>query len=206
MKHRKFPSFAVLVLIVGILPGACVGPIVAGGAATAGYIGSQEREFGDAMEDGEIQLDIQTAMLESDRELFLRVGIEVVEGRVLLTGNVPLPENRIEAARIAWQTRNVREVANEIQVTDRSSIGNFLRDTAITSRLRPKLIFDEDIASVNYSIDTVNAVVYIIGIARSQEELDRVHYHAQNTSGVREVVSYIEVRQPQPDNEESASN
>jgi osmotically-inducible protein OsmY len=58
------------------------------------------------------------------------------------------------------------------------------------------LLFDKDIKSINYSTDTVNGVVYVFGVARSQTELDRVINHARNLEYVTNVVSYVTVSKP----------
>ena len=47
---------------------------------------------------------------------------------------------------------------------------------------------------VNYSIETINGVIYVMGIAQSQDELDRVVNHARNISGVQRVVSYVRLK------------
>ena len=59
-------------------------------------------------------------------------------------------------------------------------------------------MFTGDVRSVNYTIDTVNGSVYLIGSARSQAELDKVTDVARNVPNVKRVVSYVEIRQGQP--------
>jgi hypothetical protein len=56
------------------------------------------------------------------------------------------------------------------------------------------LVLDPDIRGVNYMIETQNGSVYLIGMARSQRELERVTDIARRVRGVRRVVSYVEVR------------
>ena len=117
--------------------------------------------------------------------------LQVQEGHVLLSGNVRLPEQRIEAVRLAWQAPGVREVINEIEINDTSSLSDAARDSWITTKLETTLLFDSQVSSTNYSIETVNQVVYFMGVAASQAELDRVIAHAKDISYVRRVVSYV---------------
>ena len=70
--------------------------------------------------------------------------------------------------------------------------------TTITSKLKTQLIADGDVKSINYTVTTVKGVVYIIGSARSQAELDRVIDHARNIGNVRRVVSYVRIRAGEP--------
>ena len=59
-------------------------------------------------------------------------------------------------------------------------------------------MFASQVRSVNYTIDTVNGSVYLIGSARTQAELDRVTEAARNVPDVKRVVSYVEIRPGAP--------
>ncbi|MCK4867114.1 MAG: BON domain-containing protein [Alphaproteobacteria bacterium] len=188
-------TLLIFALVVALAPllGGCV-PLVFGGAAVGATLVAQERPVSTAISDTTIQAGIDKRLLESNVDIFKKVDISVVEGRVLLTGLVPEPQNRLDAARIAWQPDGVKEVINEIEVVDRSSLSDAARDTWITTKLRSKITFDDKISGINYTIDTVNQRIYLIGIARSQEELDRVIAYARDTDYVRGVVPYVRVK------------
>ena len=170
---------------------ACAAPGIVAGAATAGLAVAQERSIGAVIDDTAIELQIQHYLLQAGDDLFIRVGVEVHEGRVLLTGIVPTPDDRVEAVRQAWQVNGVLEVINEVQVTNRAGITDYLRDVKITSQLRFKMLRDRDISDVNYAVETVNGIVYLMGIARSRPELDKVTTHARNIAGVQKVFSHV---------------
>jgi hypothetical protein len=72
------------------------------------------------------------------------------------------------------------------------------RDTVISTRLRTDLVADSQIKSINYTVRTENGVVYVIGSARSQAELNRVTDYARNIPNVRRVVSYVRIRSGEP--------
>lgn len=188
--RRSLVPLIVFVPLAGLT--ACAGPgIVAGGAATAGIAVAQERSVGDAVDDTAIQLQIKHYLLQASDDLFIRVGSEVHEGRVLLTGIVPTAEDRVEAVRLAWQAEGVLEILNELQVSDRASIINYFKDVKITSQLRFQMLRDRDISDINFSVETVNGVVYLMGIAKSQPELEKVTNHARNIAGVQKVISHV---------------
>ena len=173
--------------------GACA-PIVVGGAALVGVAAVQERSIGSALDDATVQVQISQNLLDYSRTLFVSVGIEVVEGRVLLTGSVTDPQDRVESVRIAWQVTGVSEVLNEIQIADRGGIAGFIADTRITAQLRLRMLSDRDVNDINYSIDTVNGTVYLMGLALDQPELDRVFGYARSIAGVVNVVNHARLR------------
>jgi hypothetical protein len=76
-------------------------------------------------------------------------------------------------------------------------VWNSTKDTWITSEVKSKLVFS-NVRSVNYTIETSNGSVYLIGSARSQAELDHATDLARNIGGVKRVVSYVEVRPGAP--------
>jgi osmotically-inducible protein OsmY len=186
-------------LLLGLLPlaGGCGPTLVIGAGAAAGNAAAQERGFAKSVSDGAVETTISAKLLSHSGRLFTDVGVEVHEGRVLLTGAVEKIEHRIEAVRIAWQTGGVREVINEIQVRDDSGVLDAARDGLVTTELSTKITFDQEIKGVNYSIETVNGTVYLIGVAQSQTELDRVINHARQISYVRRIVSHVRVKPAQ---------
>ncbi len=168
-------------------------PVILGGGAAVGIAAAQERTIGAAIDDTVLQARVKDAMLQKSN-VFLRVGTEVLEGRVLLTGSVQNPEDRVEAVRLTWSVPGVREVLNEIQVAERGGIAANFADARITSTLRVQLMGDRNVRDINYSIDTVNGVVYLMGIAQDQAEMDRVVGYARNISGVKQVVNHAVLR------------
>jgi len=190
-----FPLPAALLALVIAAPllGGCAGALL-GAGATAGIVASQERSVGDAVDDLTIRGALNEAFFAEDVDLFRDVSFAVVEGRVLLKGSVKTPDDRIRAVKIVWNIEGVREVINEIQVTDEGGIVNFARDTWISTQLKTAILFDKDIQSINYNIETINGIVYVIGIAQSQSELDQVVNHARTIAHVRRVVSHVQMK------------
>lgn len=187
-----------LLTLAGVGNSGCV-PLVIGAGAATGVTIVQERSVGAALDDTTIRLNIEALLLKEEEPMAGKVGVEVLEGRVLLTGAVHSPDDRIRATSVAWRSPGVKEVINEIQVTDKSGLGNLAKDSWITTKLRTRILADTSIMDINYSIETVNGVIYLLGIAKTQEELNRVTNYARNISGVERVVSYVRVNgQPAP--------
>lgn len=189
--HPAAAVLAALLLTSGL--GGCAGAVVGAGAA-AGIGVAQERSVGSAIDDTAIATELSAKLFDSSFKLFRDVDLEVVEGRVLLTGKVEEQESRLRAEELAWKIEGVREVANAIQVTSEGGIGSYASDVRISNQLRAKIIGDADVLGINYSIETVSQIVYLIGIAQNQEELDRVIGHARSIRGVKKVESYVRLK------------
>lgn len=172
----------------------CIPLLVAGGTETAVVV-AQERSVGNAMDDAGILLQIKNKFARQDyKDLLANVEVKVVEGRVLLTGNVDKPDSQIEAVRLAWQVDGVKEVINEVQINDQAGIWNYTRDVWISTQIRSRLLLEKGVRSINYSVITVNQVVYLMGIAQEQLELDKVTHIASTTNYVQRVVSYVRLK------------
>lgn len=171
---------------------ACA-PLVVGGAVGGAAVAvSEERGFGGFISDVEIQAAINKLWFEHSVDMMNRLDITVDMGRVLLTGYAKDAQQRIDAVRLAWQVSGVKEILNEIQVE--GADGSFLdsaKDTWITTQIRGRITVDLSISSQNYAIDTVGGVVYLLGSAKNQAELDAVLQHARSVAGVVRVVSYV---------------
>ena len=118
----------------GLALSGCIPVAVTAGATTAGVVTAQERSAGNAVDDAGIKLTIDNLYFNHDiNDLFKNVNIHVSEGRVLMpTGAANKPETKALAEKLAWQARGVREVINEIQVSDKSGIVDYARDTWIS--------------------------------------------------------------------------
>jgi osmotically-inducible protein OsmY len=181
-----------LAVALGALTG-CASTVI-GAGAVAGNAAMQDRGFVKTVEDTATETKINAKLLSYSAELFVDVSVEVYEGRALLTGKVKRTNDRIEAVRVAWNVSGVREVINEIQVEDTSDLLDAARDHWVTAELATKITFDKQIKSVNYSIDTVNGTVYLMGIAQNEAELERVRNIARQLAYVRRIVSYVRIK------------
>ncbi len=180
---------APIMLVIGLLPG-CVG--TAGfTTATVGVAAMEERGLSGTVDDTVLRIRINTIFSGNDERLWRKVGLQVHNGRVMLTGALETAEMRLEAVRLVWQADGVREVINEIQITSSSGLAGFARDTWISARLKSELLFDGKVSSINYSVETVNGTVYLIGVAKNKNELERVINRARALDYVKKVVSYV---------------
>lgn len=187
----RFGALGVLLTALLVMAACSPAGTAVGIGAGVGVMASQERGLGQGVEDQRIRLEINSKWLQHDEKMFRLLSLQVQEARVLLTGALPNQDMRLAAVRLAWEVDGVKEVINEVTITDEGGIGTFARDTWISTQIKTKLIFDVEVSSINYSIETVHGVVYLMGIAKDDAELARVINHARNVSYVEQVVSYV---------------
>ena len=195
--YRRIASLIVtLALLSGLgqVTASCVPAAAVGTGATVGATASQERGFSGVVDDTRIRLEINHYWFQASEEIFSKINLQVQEGRVLLTGTIADPQTRVDAVRLAWQAEGIKEVINEIEVDDDTTVTDWARDIKISQQLKNKLLFDKDVSSLNYSIEVVNQRIYLIGVARDQAELDRVIAHAKDIAYARGLVNYVRLR------------
>jgi osmotically-inducible protein OsmY len=183
-----------ILFVMGALSGCTVVGAAAGAGATMGVAAAQEGGIKGATTDATIRIQIADAWFRHSVEMYGKLDMTVKEGRVLITGSVPSPDMRVDAVRLVWQVQGVRQVINEIRVDGGDGVSGYVTDTWITSNIKSRLLLDKYIQSINYSIETVGGVVYLMGIAQDQKELDRVTSYARNTKYVKNVISYVRLR------------
>ena len=206
IRRRQFTSrfvtslvMAIAMLVLGGLLFSGCAPAVVGVGTAAVAASSTEKGITTSVSDGLVFTKIQDNFLKTDATLSQFVDVNVNDGAVLLTGKVKTPEEKVLATKLTWEVRGVREVVNEIQVTDKSSIKDVAKDLAASAQLRGKLIADTSLSSLNFSIDVVNGTVYLSGVAADAEEMNRVVSHARELRFAQQVVNYITLRTDQRD-------
>ena len=193
-KIRK-PLLPLLAIItMTILLSSCSPLGLAVGAGASLITASQtEKGLKGSASDLRIKTEINHNLFQKDHELFGAVKISVDNGRVLITGSIPNPQDRIEISKLSWTIAGVGEVINEVQVTNKTSFTNRAKDLLINKSLQTQLLLDQSINFINFSVDTVNGVVYIFGIARDQGEINRIIKHARNINYVENIINYMSV-------------
>ena len=191
-KMKQIGRLSAALTASAVLLAACTPAGVAVGAgASAGVAVSEERGLKGAGSDALIRVSINEAWLQEDFDTLSRLNLQIYEGRVLLSGRV-LDQTRADrAVQLAWQAKDVREVINEIVISDAGPLDSFGYDTFINALLDSKLLFDGEIKSVNYSTRSVAGTVYLLGVAQDRAELDRVFRVTRNIPNVKRVISHV---------------
>jgi len=193
---QKFVStrtgMVLLVLLSVSALSGCSAVVSAG--ATVGVAAVQERGIKGKANDIKIEALILDQYVRMGLKLTTTIGVEVYEGRVLLTGATTDSRLSDQAVKLAWKVDGVKEVLNEIQTTKNTSATDYAQDTWITAQLKSKLTFDIEILAINYVVETVNGTVYLIGVGQNQAEIDRAVQHATGIKYVRKVISHVRLK------------
>ena len=192
MMFNKLTILSILSVFIIILTNCSI-PVVTGAATKAVTVSNSDRSIGEFVDDVLIKTILKNSYFDQSEKIFFNVDVEVSQGRVLLTGTVDNIDLRIEATRIAWGVKGVQTVINEIQISESDSILNFADDLVISTKVMAKIMLDGDVNSLNYNIETVNKIVYIIGISGSSDEKQKVIDLSKEVFGVEEVVDYITI-------------
>ena len=193
MALNKLTILSIFLLFMLILTNCSI-PVATGVATKAVTVSNSDRSIGEYVDDVLIKAILKNSYFDQSEKIFFNVDVEVSQGRVLLTGTVDNIDLRIEATRIAWGVKGVQTVINEIQISESDNILNFADDLVISTKVYAKLMLDEEVNSLNYNIETVNKVVYIIGISSSSDEKKKAIDLTKEVFGVEEVVEYITIK------------
>ena len=188
MHYRLTVAFLFLFIISGCQT------VYMTGVSKAVLIDKEERSFNNYVEDTIILAQLKNEYFSNNENIFFQVSVDVIEGRVMLTGIVEQIDERIEATKLAWGIKGVNEVINEIQISNDEGILDYADDLVMKTKINAKLLLEKNILNLNYSVEVVNGIVYLIGIAQDQKELDAVTEISKNTYGVTSVITYVRLK------------
>ena len=149
------------------------------------------RTIGMQIDDTIMQKNLVARLSLSEKKYFLKIQVEVLDGRIFLSGKVDEPEEKIKITKLAWETKGVREVKNAITIKGNSNFKQTAKDILITSQLRTALIFNKKTKARNYTLETINKKIYIFGIAMDNEEKKQVLLEAEKIYDVEKVIPSI---------------
>jgi osmotically-inducible protein OsmY len=182
-------------LLVNLLVSGCAPLMVGSAATTVATTATEERTVSGIWDDSKIKTQIIWHYSKHKNDLAGRVDVVVRQGRVLLTGTVDTPQQKIKAVKLAWKVPGVREVMDEISLNKEETLSGYAQDSWVTTQVKSALLFAKDVHSSNYSIQTINGVVYLMGVAASKKELNAALYHVRRVAGVKEVVNFVQLPQ-----------
>jgi len=177
----------------------CAPLLIGSGAAVVGGMAYKEKGISGSLEDTSLSMKVKKRLRKRDHDwntsLRRKVQICVHNGEVLLTGYVNSEEESRWVEQAIWEVFGVKSVINQL-VTGQPQ-GNTLSDIAITTKCKLMLSTHAqiNIRSLNYSIKTVDSVVYVMGISRSAREQQIVLNTVARIKGVKKVVCLARFRE-----------
>ena len=149
------------------------------------------RTVGMQIDDTIMQKNLVARLTLAEKKYFLSIQVEVLDGRIFITGKVDEPEEKIKITKLAWETRGIRSVKNAIEIRGKSNFKSTAKDILITSQLRTAMILSKIIKSSNYTLETINKKIYIFGISMDSHERSEVIKEANKIYDVEKIIPTI---------------
>ena len=181
----------ILSIILFFLISNCVGTSSQGIFGTGVSVALDPRSIGTQIDDNIMQKSLSSRLLLKDKKYILSINLKVLDGRIFITGKVDDPEEKLIITKMAWETKGVRSVKNNIIIKEEFNFKQSAKDILITSQLRAAMIINKKIKSTNYNIDTYKKKIYIYGIAQDKDELKQVLEEAEAILDVKRVIGSI---------------
>ena len=179
-----------IILIILILTG-CVGISSKGIFGTGVSVAFDPRSLGTQIDDSVMQKNLTARLALRNKIYILTVSTKVLDGRIFLTGKVEDPEEKLQITKLAWETKGVRSVKNDITIKEDFNFKRSAKDLLITSQLRTALIFNKQIKAANYQIDTYKKKIFIYGISLTADEKGKTLEEAKEILDVEDVIASI---------------
>ena len=186
MKNKSLVFIFLIFFVNG-----CVGTSSQGIFGTGVSIAIDPRSLGTQIDDNIMQKNLAARLLLEDKKYIISITTKVLDGRIFITGKVDDPEEKLKITKMAWETKGVRSVRNNIIIKDKFNFKQSAVDLLITSQLRTALILNKKIKSTNYNIDTYKKKIYVYGIAQSKDEQQEVIKEGKEIPDVERVIASI---------------
>ena len=180
-----------LLFLTFCILGGCVGSASKGVFGTGVSIAIDPRSLGTQIDDTIMQKNLVARLTLREKSYFLSIKTKVLDGHIILTGNINNPEEKLHITKLAWETNGVRSVKNDIKIKEKFNFKRSTKDVLITSQLKTAMIFSKDIKASNYNVDTYKKKIFIYGIALNSDEREKVISEAKEIIDVEDVIASI---------------
>ena len=166
-------------------------PLVIGGVAGTAAVATDRRTTGAQLDDELIEDKTTAELLERYKGREVHLNVTSYNGIVLLSGEAPTADVKLEIENTVRRMPKVRNVQNEMVVGPATDLGSRTNDTFITSKVKARFIEANKFQINHVKVVTERAVVYLLGIVRPDEGNAAADI-ARTTSGVQRVVKVFE--------------
>ena len=181
----------IIVIFLFVLLNACVGSSTGGIFGTGVSVALDPRTLGTQIDDSIMQKSLLTRLTLTEKKYLIKISVKVLDGRIFLGGKVDKPEEKLKITKLAWETKGVRSVKNNIATKQKFSFVNTAKDVLITSQLKTAMILNKSIKAANFNIDTINKRTYVFGIAYDDNERKEIIQEAKQIVDLKELVTSI---------------
>ena len=164
------------------------------GCTTAYNAARDERSMGTIMDDSSIAGKIKYELLQDDTVKGLDISVYVYYGKVYLVGAVDSDNQKNKAVKIAKGIEGVKSVTTYILNKNQVTIGKTIDDTAVTAKVKAKMIEDKQMKSTQIEVKTILGHVVLLGVVSSGSDAGKAIRYAKSVENVKEVVSFVVVK------------
>jgi len=151
-----------------------------------------KRSFGTYMDDERLETVIKVNLRKANPELAeAHVNVTAFNGVILLSGEVPSEELRLDAGRTVQEMREVNSIHNRLLIKANSTVFSRSNDTWLSTKVRAKLISSDFIESERIKVVVENRIVYLLGLV-TPKEAKKVSEMVATVGGVEQVVRVFE--------------
>jgi osmotically-inducible protein OsmY len=186
----KFSALSPVLVLVALLSLQGCAVLVGAGVATGIMVANDRRTSGTILDDKVIKSRVGN-LINEKYEGEVQVDLTSYNRVVLLYGQVPNQEILDDIGSMALETQNVRDVQNEIIIAGASSFVARSNDTLLTSKVKSRLMNNDEIKANHVKVVTDAGSVYLMGLVTRAEAASATQT-AATTSGVKRVVKVFE--------------
>ncbi|NKB63305.1 MAG: BON domain-containing protein [Gammaproteobacteria bacterium] len=194
-KQIRLTLLSLLLASCGMLS-ACVPLVIGTATITAIDLVQDRRTMGRNIDDNALELKLRTDF-RSDSMLgkSAHLSVTVINGLVLLTGEIQQEPQRERAVGLANYYSETRKVVDEIELTNATDLRSRTNDSWITSKVKTKLLRAPGIPSSNIKVVTEKGRVYLLGLV-TRAEAERSVSIAKTVRGVSHIYKVFEYIEP----------
>ncbi len=193
-KIIKFLFIPILLIFASINYGCSPASVLATGGGSAMVVAEGERSLGTVIDDATIKVNVAAKFLNAENNLFVNINTSVLEGRILLTGLVDNQEIRIDAVRLVWEVEGVKEIINEIEIGNRTTLKDYASDLWINTQARAIAAKTVGIKAITFNFETINGKIYVAGVTSKSDQVDILIDSLKSIKGVKEIINYVIVK------------
>lgn len=173
----------------------------------------EDRTGNDQWVDTQIKSGILGEFSKLDHTYLMDVNVDIWKQNVMITGMVDSKAKYYDVTSLIKQDTRIKNVYDHLVVADEETIAAYhqaedeygknavptdsatqsVSDVWIEGQIKALLMAEKGVSSVNYRWQSVQNIVYIMGEAQSDEELQKVLSIVRRIKGVSRVVSHIAV-------------
>jgi len=165
-------------------------PVAAVGVGAGVMMAQDRRSKGAFIEDQQIETKA-FELIDKQFKSVMHVNVTSYNHNVLISGEVLDESTKTEIGKIISDITNVRDVNNDLAISNISSLASRSNDGLITSNVKLRFVNDKRFNGDHIKVVTENGTVYLMGLV-NHAEADAATDVTSTTRGVQRVVRMFE--------------